>query len=171
QGHIENDGYEQFYATPQRRSESTGWEAVELGGIWTCGIRLGEAYCWGSAFTATLGDGLTEQSVAPIRVSSLGGFTEISAGGNGHACAIRRGELYCWGDNFAGKLGDGTTGPRTTPLRIGAAADWETVSAGQQYTCGIRSGKAYCWGSNTSAQLGDGTKDERRSPTPVQIGR
>ena len=56
-----------------------------------------------------------------------------------------------------------------SPASAALAADWTTVSAGEDHTCAIRSvGKLYCWGYDFDGQLGNGAPtDDVTSPTQI----
>lgn len=85
-----------------------------------------------------------------------------------HTCYLSGGALYCFGRNTAGQLGTGVSGHRNLPTRVGDAADWISVSVGEESTCGLRApGQLYCWGNNSYGQLGHGDTDNRLRPTRV----
>jgi alpha-tubulin suppressor-like RCC1 family protein len=152
-------------------SAASGWTSLSSGGNHTCGIRNGRIYCWGYDEFGQLGDG-TAGGTRPVPAQILSGatdWTSVSAG-TYHTCAIRVGRIACWGYDGSGQLGDGTSGVGADPipnLIASGAADWKTVSAGENHTCAIRIGRVACWGGDQSGQLGDGTvSNPQTDPTP-----
>lgn len=70
----------------------------------TCALlENGEVWCWGANDRGQLGDGTTDDRMAPARVP-LDWASSISAGG-AHTCAIAGTSIHCWGANDHGQLG------------------------------------------------------------------
>ena len=88
--------------------------AVGLGN--SCGLSVGQAYCWGLNHVGQVGNGSTINNIlVPVLVEGGATYRAISAGLN-HACAIRTsGALYCWG---SGQLGTGAPQVSTIPVRV-----------------------------------------------------
>jgi hypothetical protein len=167
--------------------EWSDWTAVAAGGRHTCGIRAGgQLWCWGARQYGRLGDGTAEgEAVVPTRVLSNTGGDEwddwvLVSAGDQHTCGIRNNAwLWCWGYGYQGQRGDGTTLLEThsLPVQVVAAMDdempwedWESVSAGQQFTCGVRQdGTAWCWGLESNGRLGNGSTGNLFLGRPVRL--
>lgn len=134
-------------------------DQIGVGWNRTCAlVTTGNVFCWGDGSSSSLGHGLMEQKLTPVKV--LGGeqgglylenITQLSCGFN-HACAISSSrELYCWGSNqtqLPGKILD-ISGQTIT--------DAFSIAAGPVHSCYTRvNGDVYCWGSNTTGQIGSG---------------
>jgi alpha-tubulin suppressor-like RCC1 family protein len=148
-----------------------------------CGLRGGQAYCWGSNTGAQLAFTGASTSNVP-RLIPGHSFATLTAGSssrpgqsNSHMCGIEAdGDAFCWGTNDTGQLGF-NDGPRdafefpagSTYCRLGAESavicyptpmmvaggGWMQVDAGDDHTCAITtSGAAYCWGLSSTGQLG-----------------
>lgn len=133
-------------------------KTVEVGWNRTCALtNAGNVFCWGDGTTSSLGHGLLEQILTPVKV--LGGeqggvhlenISKLSYG-FAHACAVSStNELYCWGANhttLAAKVLDASNNPITNAAM---------VTAGPVHSCYTnQAGDAYCWGSNATGQLGN----------------
>ena len=161
------------------------FDSVSSGGSMHCGIDgAAAAYCWGDSFgtgTGSLGDGVTTQSEAPVRVSLVTRARAISAG-YVHACALdEAGDAYCWGFDAGGNLGYAIPGPASsTPRKVETTVRFRSVSTGTTHTCAVAMDDiGYCWGRGNGA-LGAGARDTAcaisssclatHSPTPVEGG-
>lgn len=98
-------------------------------------------------------------------------WQSVSAGGL-HTIAIKTdGTLWAWGINVNGQLGDNTiVFDINTPIQIGTATNWQSVSAGLNYTVAIKTdGTLWAWGYNNYGELGDGTIISKNTPTQIGI--
>lgn len=84
----------------------------------------GQVWCWGTSDwpangIGQLGDGTTNERLAPAPVIMLGNVASLSAGG-AHTCALTRdATIYCWGANNRGQLGLGRfSNSESTPQRV-----------------------------------------------------
>ncbi len=98
-----------------------GVDAVSVGGRFrghACALlNSGTLRCWGDNDVGQVGDGTTEDRIAPVVVPELEGVTHIAAG-DAQMCAMTGAlEIFCWGGNGAGQLGDGSTSDRLMPVR------------------------------------------------------
>lgn len=132
----------------------------------------GAVYCWGDNEFGQLGDGTTQDRLAPTEVLAPAGvrFTRVSASWY-FTCAVSdQASAYCWGANWDGELGDGTTTDRLTPVALAMppGVGVAMIGAGRGHGCALSdAGTAYCWGYNAEGRLGDGTPVNRLSPVPV----
>ncbi|MCA9605675.1 MAG: hypothetical protein KC619_08780 [Myxococcales bacterium] len=144
-------------------------DAVEIavGSHHSCARRPGgEVLCWGDNRAGQLGAGTADFShPTPVVVTSLGGVTQIAAGGD-HSCAVTAaGSPLCWGDNTYGILGDGTTMSRDTPTPVLGLTGAVELRVAEYNTCArLGSGEVWCWGWNMWGQVGDGTATDRTTP-------
>ena len=144
-------------APTSREDLSTQWTAVDTGLDHHCGIRDGEARCWGDNGYGQIGDGTTIDRLDPTVVAGGHEWSSISVGPT-HTCGVRtNGRAMCWGQND-GRFGNGTFPDWLTPVQIGTMTNWVDLSAGLDGTCGLRAnGAAWCTGSNFHGQRGDGS--------------
>ncbi|HUK95678.1 MAG TPA: PASTA domain-containing protein [Gaiellaceae bacterium] len=151
----------------------SGVAGVAAGGLHTCAItRTGGVACWGANHSGQLGDGTTDDRLAPVVVSDVGsGVTEIAAGAS-HTCALTgAGGVDCWGGNGNGQLGDGTTNDHHVPGGVqGLVGLAYAVAAGGAHSCAITGPQrtVVCWGANGQGQLGDGTGLDKHMPAYAQ---
>jgi alpha-tubulin suppressor-like RCC1 family protein len=125
----------------------------------TCGVDAqGAAYCWGSNYLGTLGDGRRTSIPAPVRVLGDRVYRFVTAGYR-HACALdEAGKAYCWGKGVSGELGHGPPpgdGVSPVPTAVQGGHTFRQIAAGAAHTCGVTTaGEVWCWGSNGYGNLG-----------------
>ena len=151
---------------------------VSAGGGGSCTLMPDQTvWCWGSNATGQLGNGTIQDSMTPVKVSTLGPATGVSAGQSdnalsafNHTCAVEAtAQVECWGSNTFGELGRGTISqydPLPFPVSGGLTAS--QVSAGDGFTCAVTLAKTVkCWGDGNDGELGNGTFTD--SSTPVKV--
>ena len=152
------------------RGLTTGVTQISAGGLYTCAVVDGAAWCWGWGDSGRLGNGSTSNASTPQEVRGLtAGVTQISAGGS-HTCAVVEGRAVCWGRNNSGQLGDdGSTSHALTPQQVrGLTAGVTQISAaGDEHTCALVDGIAKCWGRGEQGRLGTNTAENKRAPISV----
>jgi alpha-tubulin suppressor-like RCC1 family protein len=156
-----------------RFSSISAGEGVGGGGF-TCGVTqfTGDAYCWGANNHGQLGNGTTNPSTVPVKVSGGREWRSIRAG-QATTCATSSNRIYCWGVQT--RSNSGVTASTATPAAVEDA--WVGISgrpdfdAGAGFGCSIdvnRNYRAVCWGSNAWGQLGNGTTQDSPAATDVQ---
>jgi alpha-tubulin suppressor-like RCC1 family protein len=98
-------------------------ERVSAGGLFTCAVAGGHAYCWGLNRDGEVGDGTQLIQKTPVPVTGLpeGGIVALGPG-DSHGCAVTAGgDVYCWGRNRNGETGSGMALFRAMPqpVRLG----------------------------------------------------
>ncbi|MET0341425.1 MAG: MopE-related protein [Polyangiales bacterium] len=125
-----------------------------------CGIRNGQAYCWGFNDYGQTGSAPINAQRDVLQIGKETGWSKLALA-YGHSCGIRDGGLYCWGLNNEGQVGIGSEAFTSPIARIGNDADWIDVSASSTMSCAIREKSLWCWGRN-------GYLSSSRVPTPVE---
>ncbi len=133
---------------------------VSAGTNHTCGISIGQLYCWGRNTDGQLGDGTLSSKNVPTLVGAFAGkrVTDVSAGDTG-TCAIADGRAYCWGKNNRHQIGDNSTTTRPSPVPVTGLTDKATtsISMGKEHACAVANGNGYCWGTNANYATGRNT--------------
>ena len=156
----------------------TNVTAIASGGLHSCAIADGNAYCWGKGEDGQLGNGETNNQIRPVLVETaentpLANVIAIAVG-NRHSCAIdESSNAYCWGLGEDGQLGNGEIEEQNRPVVVETAADTPLtnvtdMSLGTSHTCAISAGTAYCWGKGKNGRLGNGRTTGRRD-RPVVV--
>jgi alpha-tubulin suppressor-like RCC1 family protein len=128
-------------------------------------------FCWGFGRDGALGNGATNDSALPVKVSGVAGAVAIASGYD-HACALMStgfaGDgLSCWGINNDGELGVSAPAlaPSAVPIVGGGGI---AITAGGFHTCALTLDRTVvCWGAGTDGQLGNGAFAS--SAQPVQV--
>lgn len=127
----------------------------------------GTVWAWGNNKYGQLGNGTTEQSGIPQKISELENIVHIYAGATFAFAINHRGEVFAWGDNRYAQLGDGTTTQRTKPVRITSLTNIKKISAGYYHTVALKNdGTVYFWGNPKMNTNVYGYEFERR---PIEI--
>ncbi|MEI8364765.1 MAG: hypothetical protein WCF78_04920 [archaeon] len=147
---------------------------VSLGDEFSCAL-LGDGTmkCWGNNDYGQLGDGTTDDSLAPVTVSGITSPSQISAGSFTTCALLSDDTIKCWGSN---PLGDGTYNDSSTPIAVSGITTATQIDRGTYgNTCAVlEDGVAKCWGyANTGnpmdgfSRLGNGTTSNQSSPASV----
>ncbi len=171
------DGTEHVHG-PEVIGDTAVWNSLSLGWEHACGIdNDGSLWCWGDGLSGRVGDGGLDEfpfslncRLERVEIEPLGGWAQVSAGGD-HTCGVRQdGTLWCWGNNEAAQIGDGAVGSlynRVVPVQVGPDTDWLEVFAGAEHSCGRKRDESlWCWGDGSA--LGDGV-ESAFSSQPVMV--
>ena len=145
----------------------------------------GEVYTWGYNGYGQLGNGTSENSTTPVKVTGLKNVAKIDAYKYMTIVSTQNGEVYVWGRgygktpvklNFSRKIIDVSGNLVLAENRKAYNLD-ETKSygkdlikvvAGYNHYLGLTSdGEVYAWGSNSYGQLGNGNNTS--SSTAVKV--
>lgn len=124
----------------------------------------GRLYCWGDNRNGQLGDGTTDDSEIPVRVTTLASVDEVHMDTR-YTCARSGGQVYCWGRAL-----ESSTSDRHVPVEVTGISDAVQLSTSGGTACVRRAaGLVSCWGSNSKNQVGTGSTEPNvvDSPTPV----
>ena len=129
----------------------------------------GSLYVWGVNVHGEVGNGSTEDQLAPVKVLShvksvsLGGYNNA----NGFTAAItEENDLYLWGYNSSGQIGNGTVENQLIPEKI--LEHVVSVQLGGSHSAAItEDGALYLWGENSYGQIGNGTTEAQLTPTKI----
>ncbi|MDA9293186.1 fibronectin type III domain-containing protein, partial [bacterium] len=96
--------------------------SITAGGTHTCAVlNTGAVNCWGYNSDGQLGNNTTDNSSAPVAVSTFtDGATAVSiTAAYRHTCALlNTGAVNCWGRNSDGRLGNGSTDNSLVPAKV-----------------------------------------------------
>jgi alpha-tubulin suppressor-like RCC1 family protein len=99
----------------------------------------GTLWTWGNGTHGQLGDGTTDSSTTPIRITLPRGAkaAKVSSGGYASYAIDTSGKLWAWGRNDDGQLGTGSSGPdHPTPVSTGLSLT--QISSTAQNAAGLR---------------------------------
>jgi alpha-tubulin suppressor-like RCC1 family protein len=138
----------------------------------------GTVYSCGLNDDGVLGDGSSNPSTVPVRVSGLptGQVTAVYSAWQNAGALLSDGTYYDWGYNEQGQLGDGKTGrssnvpyqvklPTSSP--VAKVAQGGSTPSNGQTVVELENGELYAWGDDEDSQLGDGKSDVQLSPEQV----
>jgi len=133
----------------------------------TCALKSDSTvWCWGAGY---LGDGSTDRSDIPIKVTGFSGTPVQIATDNTHSCMLMAdATVKCWGTNIVGELGNGNFVNQTNPVSVSGLSNVKTIAIGSAASCAIlNTGSVKCWGG----MPGNGTSQSgpTASSVPVSI--
>ncbi|XP_059540569.1 RCC1 and BTB domain-containing protein 1 isoform X2 [Myotis daubentonii] len=152
----------------------------------------GVVYAWGHNGYSQLGNGTTNQGIAPIQVCTnllIKQVIEVACGSHHSVALAADGEVFAWGYNNCGQVGSGSTANQPTPRKVTnclhikrvvgiacgqtssmAVLDTGEIVCGYAHTLALTDeGLLYAWGANTYGQLGTGNKNNLLSPTHIMV--
>ncbi|CAN9497541.1 unnamed protein product [Ophioblennius macclurei] len=131
----------------------------------------GELFAWGHNGYSQLGNGTTNQGVAPLLVSANllnKKVTEVACGSHHSMALTDSGEVYAWGYNNCGQVGSGSTANQPTPRRVSSCLQNKvavSIVCGQTSSLAVvNNGEVYGWGYNGNGQLGLGNNGNQLTP-------
>lgn len=158
----------------------TTFQALGLGAQHTCALASNSlTYCWGLNSSYQVGDGTTNNRIAPTRSTQISVTAAQLDGGDGFTCLVTTNNAtYCLGSNASGTFGDGTTNNSATlvalpmvPISATSPVANVSIQPGASHSCALASNmRAYCFGRNNTYQLGDGTTIDRTQIVEVLKG-
>ena len=157
---------------------------VSAGFYQACAVTTsGRVKCWGEGANGRLGNGGTDDALAPMDVVGTGGSGTLSGIAQvftafEHTCAVTTsGGVKCWGEGDFGQLGNGAMpATQSTPVDVvgtdgtGTLSGIAQVTAGGSHTCALttQGGGVKCWGQGWVGQLGNGATPASQA-VPVDV--
>jgi len=133
----------------------------------------GTVYACGLNRNGVLGDGSSQSSATPVKVSGLSGrsVTRLVAAFDNAGALLSDGKYLDWGYNADGQLGDGIIGrPSDVPVLVRLPHSVTLVAQGGsiwhngQTLAMLSDGSLWAWGDDSSGQLGNGKTGAQSSP-------
>ena len=147
--------------------------AVAGGGYHSIAITDDGVYTWGNNTFGQLGDGSTQDRLAPVLIQINWGITSISAIACGfwHSLALTNDGLYAFGYNGNGELGDGSFASRALPVKTAfpkAVTVVKSIAAGSMHSLAATDQGVFAWGNNSWGQLGTGSTNKQNVPNKIR---
>jgi alpha-tubulin suppressor-like RCC1 family protein len=142
---------------------------LSVGESHTCAVlATRKLMCWGSNWSGELGDGTSDERLAPVAVQLIDNAVEVAAGHH-HTCVRQAsGKVVCWGDGRSGQLGAGVESVKGM-VEARDVTDATALALGEELSCAARaSGGVSCWGSASRGRLGNGVVSDNPVPQPVK---
>ncbi|XP_067014557.1 RCC1 and BTB domain-containing protein 1 isoform X2 [Anabrus simplex] len=134
----------------------------------------GELYSWGHNGYCELGNGSSNQCLAPILVQnalSTKHIIEVACGSHHSLALTDEGEVFAWGQNNCGQVGSGVSTNQSAPRRVNSGISTKrcvSIACGQTSSMAVTdAGEVYGWGYNGNGQLGLGNNINQMSPNRV----
>jgi len=158
---------------PTQVGTDTDWQLGQSGQSFTCGLRGGALYCWGSSlYTMIPGSGGATTIGAPLLIDTsavtAAPLADLSINTFGGCVLSAAGESICWGRNVEGQLGLGDYDERVDPTLL-PGDGWSRISVGRFTLCGVRQDTVVCVGDNRNGQLGRGDLQRQSVLMPIRL--
>ena len=143
-------------------SASAAPSAIESGGIASCYLESGGAYCWVGGYPANsveapYGSPVTSRPTLFPGLTS--GVTAISLS-DYNGCAVVNSAARCWGYSDDGELGNWDHFSAAVPVPVvGLSSGVTDIATTDGYSCAIVSGAVKCWGLSDGYALGEDAAD------------
>lgn len=131
----------------------------------------GVVYAWGHNGYSQLGNGTTNQGIAPIQVCTnllIKQVVEVACGSHHSMALAADGEVFAWGYNNCGQVGSGSTANQPTPRKVTNCLHIKrvvSIACGQTSSMAVLdNGEVYGWGYNGNGQLGLGNNGNQLTP-------
>ncbi|XP_064615114.1 RCC1 and BTB domain-containing protein 1-like isoform X2 [Liolophura sinensis] len=138
-------------------------------------IANGDMYSWGHNGYCQLGNGNSNQGMAPNLITTnlqSKKIVQVACGSHHSLGLTEEGEIFAWGQNNCGQIGSGTTTNQPTPRKVTAIIGTRkatSVACGQTSSMALMdNGEVYGWGYNGNGQLGLGSNVNQPNPCKVQ---
>ncbi|GFO65029.1 carboxypeptidase regulatory-like domain-containing protein [Geomonas paludis] len=158
--------------TPVKVSGLTGVTRIAAGDDHSAAITSdGTVWTWGENGYGQIGNGTTDNSVLPVRISALGEDVAVIATGMYFTVAVKKdGTVWGWGWNELGQLGTGDTENTTTPRHVTTFTEVADVAAAERNMLVLRKDNTV-WGCgmNEFGQIGNGGYNF--NATPIKLSR
>lgn len=130
----------------------------------------GRIYAWGSNADYQLGDGTTDDSSSPVRLS-LRNIVQAAAGDCHSLMLDEDGQVWGSGTNSYGEIGDSTTSANRSPGKSDMTKA-TFIAAGTNFSLAIdHLDELNAWGRNRYGQLGRGTTTDCDYPVSTDLTR
>lgn len=139
---------------------------MSVGFNFTCGVKSGEVFCFGSGALGEMGNGTnTAINETPVMVSGIANAVAVQAGEQFACALLADGAVKCWGKAFS----NGTDAGSNVPVDVPNISDAERLASAFDHSCVVHADKTVsCWGFNLDGELGDGTTTTSETPVAVQ---
>uniref|UniRef100_A0AAQ5Y0Q0 BTB domain-containing protein n=1 Tax=Amphiprion ocellaris TaxID=80972 RepID=A0AAQ5Y0Q0_AMPOC len=131
----------------------------------------GQLFAWGHNGYSQLGNGMTNQGLSPLLITSNLQNKKVKevACGSHHSMALTHdGEVFAWGYNNCGQIGSGSTANQPHPRKVTGSLQGKTavgITCGQTSSMALaNNGEVYGWGYNGNGQLGIGNNGNQLTP-------
>ncbi len=156
-------------------TDNTKFVSVWAGGSHSIAIdEAGSLWAWGYNGNGQLGDGSTNNSNIPIKITNIDNtkFLIVAVGASHNLAIDEAGSLWVWGYNNYGQLGDNSVTTRTLPEKITniLGTKFIAISAGGSHSLGVdNTGVLWAWGYNSTYQLGNNFTTQSLVPTRIAL--
>jgi alpha-tubulin suppressor-like RCC1 family protein len=134
----------------------------------------GEVMAWGDGHSGRLGNGSSETTSSPVKVTGIKNAIAISASDETGLALLSNGEVWAWGTNYKGQLGNSAThidqnDNSSVPVQVKGIKNAIAIDANYSCFALLKDGSVLGWGWGEIGAMGSRGRDVNSFPVKIPV--